>query len=231
MLNKQSQNTFSLSYYESILRDALDAGYRFVTFRQVCAGDFTNGSEKIAVIRHDLDAKPWRLKGILDVEDALGIRSSNFILVHDNGYNPLSVSVLPVLRAAEEKGFEIGLHTNFVETATLTGQDPLKVLDVELSVLRNYFDVQGVACHRNIDFMYNSLPFLEQHWASIKERQNLLYQAYEPSIHDVFDFVNEGLNPHLGWRGLTPEEAIASGRKFCLSTHPHWWHRSHAFED
>lgn len=224
-------NQFSLAYYETILRRALDAGYTFVTFRQACEGKLLKAPKKYAIIRHDVDAKPGRLNGILEVEEKLGIRSSNFVLVHDNTYSALAISVLPHLLDAERRGFEIGLHTNFVETATLMGQEPLDFFAKELSVLRNYFDVKGVACHRNIDYMYNSLPCLEANWPELRARHDLLYQAYEKGILDELTFVNEGLNPHLGWRGQTPEEVIASGNKFCLSTHPHWWHKTHAFED
>ena len=43
-------------------------------------------------------------------------------------------------------------------------------------------------------------------------------------------FINESTN-HLGWRNHTPEDIIESGKNFILSTHPHWWHKEHPFED
>ncbi len=49
------------------------------------------------------------------------------------------------------------------------GLEPVSVLEKEINALRGHFDVKGVACHRNCDFMANSLPHLEMHWESLKK--------------------------------------------------------------
>jgi len=228
---KSDVNGFSINYYREILESAKNNGYEFLRIRDYVLNKNAKTEKKIALIRHDLDDKPQRLGAILDVEDDLGIRSSIYVLVHTNLYNFLSVPVLQSLRQAESMGFEIGLHSNFVEFAKLLDTDPDEILAKEIEILRCHFQIDGIACHRNIDYMFNSLPYLEEKWPSFKKSLSLLYQAYDQELFGGFQFVNEGLSPHLGWRSLTPEEVIASGQSFYLSTHPHWWHRVHAFED
>jgi hypothetical protein len=235
-MNKQSNiksdvNGFSINYYRDILESAKNNGYELLSIRDYVLNKAAKFSQKIVLIRHDLDDKPQRLNAILDVEADLGIRSSIYVLVHTNTYNFLSVPVLQSLRHAESMGFEIGLHSNFVEFAKLLDAKPDDILAKEIKILRCHFQIDGIACHRNIDYMFNSLPYLEEKWPSFKKSLSLLYQAYDEDLFGGFQFVNEGLSPHLGWRSQTPEEVIKSGQSLYLSTHPHWWHRIHAFED
>ncbi len=223
-------NFFSAEYYESILVKALDQGYTFLTMRDY----FRNPAlqvGKLAILRHDIDAKPLRTNIFFGVEQKLGVVSSNFLLVHDINYNPFAINVLKLFMAIEASGSEIGLHSNYLETAQILNVDPVELLGSEVRALRNHFDITGVACHRNIDFMANSLPHLVENWSCVRERFQLEYQAYDDRLMGNFEFVNEGLNPHLSWRNRSPEEAICEGKNFCFSTHPHWWHRRYAFED
>src|SRR5579885_1951290 len=185
---------------EGILQRALDSGYRFLRLRDFVDEKPDLQSQKICVLRHDLDDKPQRLRGVIDTEEQLGVRSTVFVLVHTDKYNPFSYPALNLLRKAEARGFEIGLHTNFVEVSQIVDTDPDKVLANELNALRGYFRVDGIACHRNIDFMYNSLPYVEANWERLRADNALLYQAYQPSIFNELVFVNEGFLPHLGWR-------------------------------
>lgn len=220
-----------MDYYKSILQTAKSSGYKFLTMSDYLNGIHEYQYEKVILLRHDVDSKPHRAKIFFDAEQEIGALSTNFLLTHDINYNALAINNLKLFKDAESKGFEIGLHTNFVETSMLLGESPDRILETELKVLRSYFDIRGVACHRNIDYMYNSLPYLEENWSILRDRHSLRYQGYEPIFVTDIAFVNEGFNPHLGWRGPKPEDIISSGKSFCLSTHPHWWHRDHAFED
>lgn len=225
-----TNNFFSQEYYGQILERALDSGYIFITVNDFFQGRYED-NKKFAILRHDVDFKPMRCSIFHEEEKRLNIKASYFILVHDINYNPFSVNVLKMLKAIEAYGSEIGLHTNYVETAHILNEEPSKVLAAEIQALRSHFDIKGVACHRNIDFMHNSLPHLEMNWLDYKNKFDVSYQAYDLKLMESVVFVNEGINPHLCWRSITPEMAIDNGDNFCLSTHPHWWHKEYAFED
>ena len=226
----KKNNFFTSDYYDSILKSALENGFEFLTMREFFV-DPSAHRGKIAVLRHDIDAKPLRTELFLKIEEKYKIRSSNFLLVHDINYNPFAVNVHRMFKKAAEMGAEIGLHSNYVETASILNLDPIDVLEAEILALRSHHDIHGIACHRSVDFMANSLPHLIENWNTIKMSFGLEYQAYDGAMMNELEFVNEGLNPHLGWRNRSPEEVIAEGKSFCLSTHPHWWHRDYAFED
>lgn len=224
------QNYFSQDYYRSILTQAYDAGYKTLTMHDFFTAEEID-DEKILILRHDVDAKPLRSTIFHEVETELGFKSSYFLLVHDINYNPFAVNVLKKFQEIAKYGCEIGLHTNYLETASILNQEPIVTLAQEVNALNSHFDITGIACHRNIDFLENALPHLEENWKQIQKELGIKYQAYEEDKMQQLTFVNEGLNPHLCWRNHKPEDVIESGANFCLSTHPHWWHKSHPFED
>lgn len=226
----ESTNKFSLKYYKSIIQKAKDSGYKFVTLRDFYHLDCPN--EKHFVLRHDLDLLPSSLAPMLEVERECEVRSSIFVRV-TGPYNPFDHKVFKILNDAEQDGFEIGLHTNFVEFAEINDRGYYEVLKSELRIIRAFFrDVDGISTHRDVNYMYNSLPFLEKNWEELKNdfKLYLHYQAYDKKILDNVLYVNEGLSPHLGWRDIIPEDAIETGKSICLLVHPHWWYKSHAQE-
>jgi hypothetical protein len=128
------------------------------------------------------------------------------------------------LQKLEKTGFEIGLHTNFLEFATYTKLDPLAVLSAEYDLLSSIYNIKGISCHRDINYQINSLPYLQDNWEKIKEVTGLEYEAYDENIFGNLVYVNEGLNPHLNWRNHTPLEIIRQKKSIYMNTHNHWWY-------
>lgn len=223
-------NDFNMDTYRSIIYQALDKSYKFVTLGEFVALGCPN--KKHFIIRHDVDKTPSALSPIIEVERAIGVRSTVFIRVAGAEYNPFSYPSLRVFKAAEQAGAEIGLHTSFYEYAQINGlNDPMRVLRGELDVLRAFFEVRGVAPHRDINYAHNSLPFLEQEWYRISTEMGFTYHAYEHRILASTTYVNEGFNPHLCWRNKTPFEAIEQDdMSIYMLTHPHWWFEHNPFE-
>lgn len=220
---------FTLDYYEGIIAAAKARGYAFSTLARFVKDDFPSFGR--FVLRHDLDASPTTLKGMLDREERQGVASTVFVRVTGNTYNPFDYRTLPLLDRARGMGCEIGLHSNFVESADIHGSLPESFLGSELGALRAFFPhVRSLACHRDYNYVHNSLPYVERRWPAIKERFGLDYQAYDPRIMGAVTYVNETVNPRLGWRTTTPEEAIDRGTSVILSVHPHWWFERHPFE-
>lgn len=221
------ENKFSTRYYRDFLTYALEEGYVFYTL-----GDFIKTEmpqKKCFVIRHDLDKDPVTIEKKIKVEMDLGIRSTNFIRVAGPDYNFLSYPVFNVLKNMQERDFEIGLHTGFLEFAKINSLDPIDVLKKEFQILNSFFKVRGIATHRDINYTYNSLPYLVDNWNKIK-LFGPEYQAYDDRIFKSCIYINEGLSPHLGWRSKSPEEIIKTGQSVYLLTHNHWWFDVHPFE-
>ena len=229
----QTENPFTYAYFTEIIDQALDRGYNFVTLAEMNAV-LSRGEQPdkpMFVMRHDLDAKPQKMKAIVGLEKQRNVVSSIFVLVRTVEYNIFSHELNLVLRSAIAAGFELGLHANFVESAKIIRQDPIDLLISEINILKAEFGpIKGVACHRTLDYMYNSLPFLQEKWAEVQARTGLQYEAYDSGHMDNVLYVNEGLDPHLCWRNLTPDQAMATGKNILMTTHPHWWHDSFIYE-
>lgn len=222
-----SDNNFTFGYYRSIIKKAQEAGYTFMTLREYY--DSGCPPAKHFILRHDLDLKPAALKPMLDVEIECNVRSSIFVRVHAE-YNLFDPRVYDVISLADSHGFEIGLHANFVEFATVMGLPVESVLKAELRCVRSFFpSVDSIACHRDVNYVYNSLPWLEEHWDRVKFDNDLHYQTYDEKFKSAI-YVNEGLNPHLCWRSLPPERIIEMGHSIYMLTHPHWWFQEYPHE-
>jgi hypothetical protein len=223
-----NNNEFSIEYYSRILDEAIKQGYKFVTLREFFDLGFPSTGHFI--LRHDLDTKPQTMKKMLDAEFSRGVRSTIFARVTANDYNLLSYPVVRMLSDAESQGFEIGLHTSCVEYAKINGMDPLDIIRLEKTIMSNYFDISGIAPHRDLNYSYNSLPFIESVWDNI-ESMGFKYQAYDERIESASIYVNEGFNPHLCWRSKKPEDVIKSNGTIYMLTHNHWWYDVHPFEE
>ncbi|MDA9792193.1 hypothetical protein N9C15_00905 [Schleiferiaceae bacterium] len=224
----KKSNSFSAGAYKKIITSALDMGYVFMTVKEF----LENGcpKEKVFILRHDFDKKPQNCDIFINVERELGVRSTTYVRVANNEYNPFSYIVYPKLKKAEEEGFEFGLHSNFLEYAKFTGMRTEDVLTREWKALSAFFNIEGIACHRDINYTYNSLPWIEENSSFINDI-GIKYQAYDEKLMSSVLYVNEGLNPHLCWRTITPEEAISTGKSICLLTHNHWWYYDFPFEE
>lgn len=229
MSDNSRENNFTLSYYDSILKSAINKGYEFSTMEKFW--DDGCPSEGRFILRHDLDANAPTLKRVLDVERTNGVVSTVYVRVTTNTYNPFDYRTFPVIRDAQRDGFEIGLHSNFVEFARFHGLSPENVLSSEMQCIRAFFgDIRSIACHRDLNYAYNSLPWLQENWEEIHRSLGFKYEAYDSKIMDNILYVNETAEQKLGWRKLTPENAIETGKSICLSTHPHWWYENNPFE-
>jgi hypothetical protein len=213
---------FTYKAYSEILKSALDSGYEIL-----CIRDFLTKASiptKVLLLRHDIDKNPYSMYPMAETEIQLGVKSSIFVRVMGAEYNPFSYQLTTDLLELERNNFEIGLHSNFLEFATITNQDPIKVLVAETALLSQTYKIKGISCHRDINYIINSLPYLQTNWELIKQETGLEYDAYDSSFFSRLIYVNEGLNPHLSWRNNSPLEIIKQGKSLYLLTHNHWWY-------
>lgn len=227
-----SENNFTLAYYAKILAESQRYDYKCVTLSEFW--DLGCPKENHLILRHDLDANPLTLHGIMKVEIDANVRSSIFVRVNGNTYNPFDYRTFPLLARASALGFELGLHSNFVEFAMFHGlgndRGFEQVLSAELQALRSFYKIDSIACHRDLNYAYNSLPWLQENWTALKDRLGLKYEAYDAKIMDSCIYVNETAEQKLGWRKDGPSGAMGTGRSVIISTHPHWWYQNNPFE-
>lgn len=228
LLPSPKSREFSYDYLRELVKLAQRRGYEFMTLKEFYDAGCPNRG--IFVLKHDIDAKPATLIPLLNVERELGITSTLYFRVTANEYNFLSYLVLPQAIQAHNEGFEVGLHTNFLEFALLNDLDPYQVLSSEITLMKQYIDIKSLSTHRDLNYVHNALPWIEKNWDKVKKDFNLDYQAYDPMFMNNTIYVNEGYSPHLCWRNSTPFEAISTGDSVYMLTHNHWWYEKHPWE-
>lgn len=222
----KSQN-FSYDYLRDLVKAAKSHKYEFMTLKEFREAGCPK--ERAFIMKHDIDAKPVTLQPLLDVERELGIKSTLYFRITANDYNFMSYLVLPQAIQAHKEGFEVGLHTNFLEFAILNDLDPMQVLESEITLMKQYIDIKSLSTHRDLNYVHNALPWIEQNWKKVSKKFKLDYQAYDPMFMDNTIYVNEGYSPHLCWRNKTPFDAISTGESVYMLTHNHWWFDKHPF--
>lgn len=227
MQNKIKSRDFSYNYYRQMLQRAKALNYEIYNLRDfVSKGSY---STRVLLLRHDVDKNPHSLAPMLAIEQELEVTSSVYLRVAGAEYNPWGYAISQELRNLESKGFEIGLHSNYLEFSSYLGLNPFQVLKMEINSLREFYDISSLSCHRDVNYVYNSLPHLNSNWEQIKKELDLDFHAYDESLFGNLAYINEGLDPHLCWRNSTPDEMLDQLRSFYLLTHNHWWYESIPF--
>ena len=230
MENLTPHNQFNSNYLISFLTKAMNSDYRFVTLSEFVR--LGCPPKNHFILRLDLDINPPTLKLFMDVCQKLDIPFTLFVRVL-GPYNFLWYPNFKLISDAASNGHEIGLHTSYIEWANINktlNKNPGILLEAELSMLRGFFNVNGIAPHRDVNYMFNSLPSINESWEQICSELNLKYHAYQSIIENNTTYINETLNPHLTWRNHTPEDVIPSNNSIYMLLHPHWWFIDNPFE-
>jgi len=219
-----SANPFSLAYLETILT-AAQGQYRLVSLRE----QFSGSEDGQMAIRLDLDCNPRALVPILDLAKRLEVP----LTIYVRAFGPYNLFWYPnfaVVQRAARDGHDVGLHTAAVEWGKLNGISTEDAFAAEIHELRQFFDVTSVAPHRDVNYAYNTLPWIESNWDRLCNKYGFIFQAYDKRLFDNAVYINEGLSPHLGWRSDDPMDVIQTGKSIYMLIHPHWWYVEHPFE-
>ena len=167
-------------YYREVLELFAGAGYRTATFSDYHAMAPAERS-RILLLRQDIDERLDRARVLLEVHRELGFTSTWFVHVHAS-YNAFFYDGYAVVRDIVDSGAEVALHSNFVEFATYFDEDPLAVLRREKAMLEAVTGrpVRGHACHRDVNYVHNSLPYLE---AVGHAAAGFAWQALRAAVH------------------------------------------------
>ena len=165
------------------------------------------------ILRHDIDLDIEPAFQLSKIEEASGVRSTFFVLMSAETYNPASIRNRAMIRDMIERGFEIGLHFDPVLYPDSTGADLQEMVDQEAGHLAEITDcsVRSVSLHNpgetgsyhlfdNYNNAYDSkifsgecylsdsrMVFKTDPWAFIEKAKN---QAVQLLLHPLHYSVN-----------------------------------------
>ena len=196
--------------YSQFLSKAKERGFSFVLFRDFLS-DASALPQRYIALRHDIDFAPRHSMEMAEIEHAAGVRSTFFVLVDGQFYNPLQPDVIRQLRRIRELGHEIGLH---FAVASAVGTDIGEEVALRLQILSAIIGapVRSFSQHDpvNAGFAKVTLPAGHATCIDVSEvlrAHNLLYVS----------------DSAMMWRRFTFETALEESRNLCLLAHPHSW--------
>ena len=207
----------SRQLYLAFLTKAKARDYAFVRFQE-----FLPGAPKLPVryiaLRHDIDFMPSYSLEMAELEHAAGIRSTFFVLVDGQFYNPLQSDVIRQIREIRSLGHEIVLHFGVSDPVNGDiGKEVALRLDVLTAIAGA--QVRSFSQHDPVKsgFVTINLPPDYLPWVNVHE-----------AIHDNdLLYVSESAKM---WRRYTFDTALDQDRNLCLSAHPHsWLHPEHDY--
>lgn len=197
---------FTLGAYQNLIESLVSRGYHPASYI-----DPTEPEPRV-ILRHDLDMSIDAAITIAEIECALNVSATYFVLLRTEMYNPFSVRGREALLRIVALGHEIGLHLD----GSLYGHSIAELDEAaasECSMLEKIIDqpVRIISFHRPI----TALQGLDK---TIGGRRH----TYEPAFFIDMGYCSDSRG---GWRYGHPLEhdAVTDGKSLQLLTHPIWW--------
>jgi hypothetical protein len=130
---------FTLKMYHRLLGYLKGAGYHFYTFENYLTA--ANRSEKLVILRHDVDLRPENALKMAQLEQKFGVRASYYFRIVKSSYDERLIGGIVDL------GHEIGYH---YEDLTLTRgdfQEAIQRFDRNLQRLRSFYPIKTICMH------------------------------------------------------------------------------------
>lgn len=233
---------FTFNHYRNIIENALKQKYIIKSCIEYIEqkNNKTNNTEKLLILRHDVDALPTRALRMAVIEHDLGVHSTYFFRVFSNEYNVLDYNTLNIILKINEYGHEIGYHAEPVDVYKATGIEPQTAYFIGKEVLELILQqkIYGAASHREATG-YNNLHEFFEHY-SPKQDLDLKYEAYDSENLNLFStalYLTDGYEWY--WRTfkqgkITPNKECAcqvlergNESLIYLLTHPNLWFEKH----
>lgn len=134
---------FTHQAYRELIRLIKDSGYTFTNYHAYA------DHPKCVIMRHDIDNDLEQAAKMAEIEYNEGIRSTYFILLRTDFYNPASAKSQKLIKKILSYGHEIGLH--FDEVAyEQADMDVAEAVKAEAEILSHICgcDIKTVSMHR-----------------------------------------------------------------------------------
>ncbi len=201
---------FSLPFYATMLRSALDAGFHFCSFSQQTLHG--NAEDYTCLLRHDVDADMHAAFIMAQEEHRIGIRTTYFVMLRSPLYNIMSRSSVRLLQRILELGHWLGLHYDqgFLPDSHLSVTEWIQY---EAETLEKMFHTDVTA----ISFHQPGATVL-QGKVDTGKRINTYSPEHMSGIHYISD-------SNRIFNGALPQEIFTRRlfKKVQLLIHPLWW--------
>ncbi len=213
---------FSLRHYAETLAAMKEDGFSFVKFDNLSGSTFLETSNKIAILRHDIDKSVAKSLWMAEVESELGIQSTFFLRLHSNYYNPFGYKVYDQVKKMEALGHQIALHTEFYDAARLSGESPMDMFEKEMKAFEAILGYQPSAYSNHRTTGSTNMEDLLTYSKLITQKY-LLKSAYDKDLMENFHYLSDSSG---FWRQGCFCKSFKRYSKIYILTHADWWFKN-----
>ena len=199
---------FTYKAYRDLLALLQEQGYALRSYHDY------KGAPRCAILRHDIDNSLERAVELAELEAEGGARSTYFVLLRTDFYNPASKRSLRALRRILALGHEIGLHFDEASYDPPLGSEQVdRQIIQEAKLLSELLEVpvSSVSMHRPSK-------------ATLEADYNIpgIVNSYGSTFFHGFKYLSDS---RCHWREPV-EDIILSGRydRLHILTHAIWYH-------
>lgn len=200
---------FSYDGYEYLLSKISSSGFQCIGFEAARNLNPIPPTERILLLRHDIDADMVKALEMAKIEFRLGLKSTYFLMLRSPIYNLLSRNNSKIVAQIIELGHEIGIHfdANYNDKNILTTE----LLAIEKSTIERLFctKITAVSLHQPTTESIEALKDIE------------LTNTYSKLHLDSFHYVSDS--------NMLPKKSIFkllddfNKKRIQLLIHPMWW--------
>lgn len=202
---------FTYQSYKELINLLEHNNYKFCNFTNE---NEYNESDKLVILRHDIDLSLQKAVELAQLEYDLGIKSTYFVLVSTDFYNIFSKNSLYKLNKILSLNHELGLHFDESKYDCKNEQDIKNYINKEIKILEMCLNnkVSLVSMHRPSKFILNS---------DIKF--NHIVNCYSKKYFNEYKYLSDA---RMNWRENI-EDIVCSNlyKKIQIVTHGIWYYQ------
>ncbi len=130
---------YTLKIYSQLIGTILEKGYKTVSYEEYVTKNFTN--EKVYVLRHDVDYKPYNAVNTAAIEAAAGAKGTYYFRIINETNVPDAIEKIARL------GHEIGYHYEDLSMCNGNYEKAYEQFLKNLAYFRKYYPVVTICMH------------------------------------------------------------------------------------
>lgn len=204
---------FTYAFYRSLLGLLWENNYTFTDYHRYAE------KSRCVILRHDIDNSLSQALRLAEIEAEEGVKSTWFVLLRTDFYNPASAAAQKTLRRILELGHEIGLHFDEMAYAGAGGIGSYASSSTEELILREAGILADI-CGCPITTVSMHRPAKETLEADLKIPG--MVNSYGQTFFHDFKYLSDS---RRHWR--EPVEEIIRGGEYDrlhILTHAFWYH-------
>lgn len=176
---------FTLEAYAFYLNGFKNKGYDFVRFDEFMSQ--SSSSEKLCLVRHDVDRKPMFALRMAKLEKELGVKSTYYFRAKKCSFDKR------IIKEIAEMGHEIGLHYESLSDTNGNVELALKDFEKNLKEFRQVADIKTCSMHGRPLKPFDNRDIWKsgQNHSYLKEKLGMIGEVYLDIDYSDIAYIND----------------------------------------